>query len=92
MRPTPCGPGSGSSSPAALLAAVALGVREALEPSLSDSLLDQTMLVLVASAAGLAAYTAVVFAARVEEAQQIAALVRSQFARLAGRPKRRAYP
>ena len=66
----------------AVLAAVALGVREALEPSLSDSLLDQTMLVLVASAAGLAAYAAVVFAARVEEAQQIAALVRSQLARL----------
>ena len=68
----------------ALLAAVALGVREALEPSLSDSLLDQTVLVLAASAAGLATYAAVVFAARVEEAQQIAALVRSQFARLRG--------
>jgi hypothetical protein len=66
----------------ALLAAVALGVREALQPSLSDSLLDQTVLVLVASVAGLAAYTVAVFAARVEEAQQIAALVRSQFARL----------
>jgi putative peptidoglycan lipid II flippase len=66
----------------ALLAAVALGVREALEGSLSDSLLDQTVLVLTASVAGLAAYVVVVFAARVEEAQQIAALVRSQFARL----------
>jgi putative peptidoglycan lipid II flippase len=68
----------------AVLAAVALGVREALQPSLSDSLLDQTVLVLAASAAGRAAYVAVVFAARVEEAQQIAALVRSQFARLRG--------
>jgi putative peptidoglycan lipid II flippase len=68
----------------AVLAAVALGVREALQPSLSDSLVDQTMLVLAASAAGLATYAAIVFAARVEEAQQIAALVRSQFARLRG--------
>jgi putative peptidoglycan lipid II flippase len=67
-----------------VLAAVALGVREVLEPSLTDSLLDQTLLVLAASAAGLATYTAIVFAARVEEAQQIAALVRSQFARLRG--------
>ena len=39
------------------------------------------MLVLVASVAGLAAYAAAVIAARVEEARQIAALVRSQFAR-----------
>jgi hypothetical protein len=36
----------------------------------------------VASGAGLAAYVVAVFAARVEEAQQIAALVRSQLARL----------
>jgi putative peptidoglycan lipid II flippase len=65
----------------ALCAAVALGVREALS-GLPDTLLDQTVLVVAASAAGLAAYAAVVLAARVEEAHQISALVRQQLARL----------
>jgi hypothetical protein len=65
----------------ALCAAVALGVREALD-GLADSLLAQTALVFAASAAGLAAYGAVVHATRVEEARQITALVRQQFARL----------
>jgi putative peptidoglycan lipid II flippase len=65
----------------ALCAAVALGVREALD-GLSDSLVAQTALVGAASAAGLAAYAAVVLAARVEEAHQITALVRQQAARL----------
>jgi hypothetical protein len=65
----------------ALCAAIALGVREALD-GLGDGLLEQTVLVAAASAAGLAAYAAVVLAARVEEAGQITALVRQQFARL----------
>jgi putative peptidoglycan lipid II flippase len=65
----------------ALCAAVALGVREALA-GLDDGLLEQTALVLASSAAGLAAYTAVVMATRVEEARQISSLVRGQLARL----------
>jgi putative peptidoglycan lipid II flippase len=67
----------------AACAAVALGVREALD-SLGDGLLEQTALVAAASAAGLAVYAAVVLAARVEEAGQIIALVRQQWARLTG--------
>jgi putative peptidoglycan lipid II flippase len=65
----------------ALCAAIALGVREALG-GLGDGLLEQTALVLGASGAGLAAYAAVVLAARVEEARQISTLVRGQLARL----------
>ena len=67
----------------AICAAVALGVREALD-GLPDDLLEQTVLVLAASAAGLGAYTAVVLATRVEEARQITALVGGQLARLRG--------
>jgi putative peptidoglycan lipid II flippase len=67
----------------ALCAAVALGVREALA-GLPDSLLAQTALVVAASAAGLAAYGAVVLATRVEEARQITTLVGQQLARLRG--------
>jgi putative peptidoglycan lipid II flippase len=66
----------------AALAAVALGVREVLDHELSNSLVDQTALVAASSLAGLAVYAALVLAARVEEAHQISALVRSQFARL----------
>ena len=65
----------------ALLAAVALGVREALS-GLSDALLDQIVLVTASAAAGLAVYTAVVLAMRVPEAHQIRVLVRGQLARL----------
>jgi putative peptidoglycan lipid II flippase len=64
-----------------LCAAVALGVRAALD-GLGDGLAEQAVLVAAASAAGLAAYTGVVLAARVEEARQITALVRQQAARL----------
>jgi putative peptidoglycan lipid II flippase len=64
-----------------LCAAIALGVREALG-GIGDGLLEQTVLVLAASAAGLAAYAAVVLATRVKEAHQITALVRQQWARL----------
>jgi putative peptidoglycan lipid II flippase len=67
----------------ALCAAAALGVREALD-GLSQSLVDQTILVVAASAAGLAIYAAVVLTTRVEEARQITALVQQQFARLRG--------
>ena len=62
------------------LVAVTLAVREALD-GLSDSLLDQIVLVAGASIAGLLAYGAVVMALRVEEARQISALVRGQVAR-----------
>jgi putative peptidoglycan lipid II flippase len=65
----------------AICAAVALGVREALD-GLGDDLVEQTLLVAAASAAGLAAYAAIVLATRVEEARQITALVSQQFARL----------
>jgi putative peptidoglycan lipid II flippase len=65
----------------ALCAGVAFGVREALG-GLDDRLLAQTALVLASAVAGLAAYTAVVMAARVEEARQISVLVRGQLARL----------
>jgi hypothetical protein len=61
---------------------VALGVREVLDHELSNSLVDQTALVAASSLAGLAVYAALVLAARVEEAHQISALVRSQLARL----------
>jgi putative peptidoglycan lipid II flippase len=67
----------------ALCAALALGVREALD-GLGQGLLDQTVLVAAASAAGLAAYVFVVLGTRVEEAHQITALVRQQLARLRG--------
>ncbi len=67
----------------ALLAAVAFGVREGLS-GLSDSLLDQIVVVLAASGAGLAVYAALVLALRVPEAHQITALFREQFARLRG--------
>jgi putative peptidoglycan lipid II flippase len=64
-----------------LCAAVALGVREALD-GLGGGLVEQTALVAAASAAGLAVYVAVVLATRVDEARQITALVRGQLARL----------
>ena len=64
----------------ALLVAVTFGVREALS-GLSDSLVDQIVVVATASAAGLAVYVAVVLATRVEEARQISALIRGQLAR-----------
>jgi putative peptidoglycan lipid II flippase len=67
----------------ALCAAIALGVREVLD-GLGPGLLEQTVLVAAASAAGLAVYAAVVLTTRVEEAGQITALVRQQFARLRG--------
>jgi putative peptidoglycan lipid II flippase len=64
-----------------LLTVVTFGVKEALS-GLSDSLVDQTVLVLVASGAGLAVYTALVLAFRVPEAHQITAVFRQQLARL----------
>jgi putative peptidoglycan lipid II flippase len=65
----------------ALLVAVTLGVREALS-GLSDSLIDQIVVVAAASVAGLTVYASVVLATRVEEARQISALIRGQLARL----------
>jgi putative peptidoglycan lipid II flippase len=67
----------------AACAAVAFGIREALS-GLGNGLLEQTVLVVVASGAGLAVYAGMVLAARVEEARQITALVSQQFARLRG--------
>jgi putative peptidoglycan lipid II flippase len=67
----------------AVLAAVAFGVREGLS-GLSDSLVDQTVVVLAASGAGLAVYAGLVLAMRIPEAHQIRVLFREQFARLRG--------
>ena len=66
-----------------LLAAVALAVGEALS-GLSESLLDQIVVVVAASGAGLAVYAGLVLAMRVPEAHQITALFREQLARLRG--------
>jgi membrane protein len=66
-----------------VLAAVAFGVREGLS-GLSDSLVDQTVVVLAASGAGLAVYAGLVLAMRIPEAHQIRVLFREQFARLRG--------
>jgi putative peptidoglycan lipid II flippase len=65
----------------ALAAAVALAAREALG-GLDAGFLEQTVVVVAASTAGLAAYAAVVLATRVEEARQITTFVRQQVARL----------
>jgi putative peptidoglycan lipid II flippase len=68
----------------ALTALVALGVREALDASVSDSFLAQAAVIVVAGSAGLAVYAAAVWALRVHEARTIWALARGQFARLRG--------
>jgi putative peptidoglycan lipid II flippase len=64
-------------------AAAALAMREALS-GLGDGLVEQTALVLAASAAGLGVYAVIVLATRVEEAHQISGLVRQSWARLRG--------
>jgi len=65
----------------ALLAAITFGVKEALS-GLSDSLVDQVLVVGLASVAGLAVYTGAVLSMRIGEAHQIRVLIRDQFARL----------
>jgi putative peptidoglycan lipid II flippase len=67
---------------AALLAGTALGVRELIDGAVSTDFGGQLAVVMGAGAAGAAVYVAAVYALRVEEARQIAALVRSQLARL----------
>jgi putative peptidoglycan lipid II flippase len=63
---------------------VALGVKEALDASLSDSFMAQAAVVLVAGSAGLATYAAAVWVLRVHEARTIWGLVQGQLARLRG--------
>jgi putative peptidoglycan lipid II flippase len=65
----------------ALLAAVALAVREMLDGVVADGFGGQLIVIIAAGAAGTAAYVAAVFALRVEEAQQLRALVKTQLAR-----------
>jgi putative peptidoglycan lipid II flippase len=65
----------------ALLAAVALAVREMLDGVVGDDFGGQLIVIIVAGAAGTAAYAAAVFALRVQEAQQLRELVKAQLAR-----------
>src|SRR4051812_19262396 len=65
----------------AITAAVALGVREALDASVSNSFWAQAAVVLVAGSAGIAAYAASVWVLGVHEARTIWGLVRGQWAR-----------
>jgi putative peptidoglycan lipid II flippase len=65
----------------ALLAAVALAVKEGLEGAVADDFAGQLLVIVTAGMAGTAAYIATVFALRVEEAHQIWALVRGQLTR-----------
>ena len=67
---------------ASLLALAALGVKQALDGVLSDSNASQLLVVIAAGAAGTAAYAAASSALRIEEAREVAALVRGQLARL----------
>jgi putative peptidoglycan lipid II flippase len=67
---------------AALLAGATLGARELIDAAVSTDFGGQLVVVLGAGAVGTAVYVAAVYALRVEEARQIAALVRSQLARL----------
>jgi putative peptidoglycan lipid II flippase len=66
----------------ALLAAVALGVREALDGVVADDFGGQLVVIAAAGGAGTVAFIAAVFALRVEEAQQLWALVKGQLGRL----------
>jgi putative peptidoglycan lipid II flippase len=66
----------------ALLAGVALAVKEGLEGVVADDFAGQLLVIVAAGAAGTAAYVAAVFALRVDEAHQIWDLIRQQLARL----------
>jgi len=68
----------------AITAAVALGVREALDASVSNTFWAQAAVVLLAGSAGIAAYAASVWVLGVHEARTIWGLVRGQWARLRG--------
>jgi putative peptidoglycan lipid II flippase len=67
---------------AGLLAAAALGVRELLDSALSDSSGSQLIVIAAAGAAGTAAYAAASTALRIDEAREVADLVRGQLRRL----------
>jgi hypothetical protein len=66
----------------ALLALVTLGTRELLDGPLSGSSASQLLVIAGAGAAGLAAYAAASAALRIEEAREVASLVRGQLSRL----------
>jgi putative peptidoglycan lipid II flippase len=66
----------------ALLALVALGVKALLDGVLSESNVSQLVVIAAAGAAGLAAYAAASAALRIEEAREVAAIVRGQLGRL----------
>src|SRR5436190_16632495 len=66
----------------AALAGAALAARELLDGALSQSNGDQLLVVLGAGATGLAAYGLASAALRIEEAREVAALVRGQLGRL----------
>ena len=66
----------------AALAGAALAARELLDGALSQSNGDQLLVVLGAGATGLAAYGLASAALRIEEAREVAGLVRGQLGRL----------
>jgi putative peptidoglycan lipid II flippase len=67
---------------AGLLALTALGVREVLDGALSNSNGAQLLVIAGAGSAGMAVYAAAAAALRIDEAREVAALVRGQLARL----------
>ncbi|MEX0992614.1 MAG: murein biosynthesis integral membrane protein MurJ [Solirubrobacterales bacterium] len=68
----------------ALLAAIAIGLRELLEGVLPDDFLGRLLVVLGAGGAGALSYALAVLAMRVEEARQIAALAGQGLRRVTG--------
>jgi putative peptidoglycan lipid II flippase len=66
----------------ALLALAALGVKELLDGALPDSNSGQLLVITVAGAAGIAVYAAASAALRIDEAREVASLVRGQLGRL----------
>jgi putative peptidoglycan lipid II flippase len=66
---------------AGFLALAALGVKAVLDGALSDSNAAQLVVVVAAGTAGAAAYAAASTALRIDEAREVAALVRGQLAR-----------
>jgi hypothetical protein len=67
---------------AGALAGAALGVRELLDSALSSSSGAQLLVIAGAGAAGVATYAAASAALRIDEAREVAALVRGQLGRL----------
>jgi len=67
---------------AGLLALAALGVKALLDSALSDSNGAQLIVIAAAGTAGAAAYAAASSALRIDEAREVAALVRGQLSRL----------